>query len=177
MCAACGSVGSSPKQAAQTLFTAMGKGDVATVRKYTYLDKGDKLSDSKLEQGVTDVQVGDETKSDSTGSVNVRFKVAGEQKNLTLDMRKDPDSKQWKADGSQLFVKANADADTVLGGFKIRGEKSPTVLPGTYTARYNGCWYSGTWKEKLTEIGGTHNMTKYRDSLSANDGIKTDGKY
>lgn len=176
MCAACGSVESSPKQTAQTLFTAMSKGDVETVRKYTYLRKGDKLSDSKPEQGVTDVQVDNETKSDSTGSVNVHFKVADKQENLTLSMRKDLNSKLWKADGSQLFVKANADADTVLGGLKIRGEESLTVLPGTYTASYDGGWYSGTWKEKLTELGGTHNMTKNRDGLIANDGIKTDRK-
>lgn len=175
LCAGCGSAESSPKQAAQTLLEAMGKGDTAAVRDHTYLDKGGRLSDSKPDQGITDVQIGDETKNDSTGSVNVKFKVANKQENLTLSMRKDADSKQWKADGSQLFVEASADKGTVLGGRKI-GDKAPLVLPGTYAARYDGSWYSGTWKEKLTELGGTHNMTTNRDGLVANDGIKTDAK-
>lgn len=179
ICAACGSVESSPKQAAQTLFTAMSKGDVETVRKYTYLVKGDKLSTSKPEQGVTDVQVGDEIKNDSTGSVNMRFKVANKQEDLTLSMHKDPDSKLWQADGSQLFVKTTAeDSHHFLGGKHVREEAGDMMLPGVYQAQYHGDWYSGTWKENIVELGKDHylDVQDHEQNLEADDGIKTDAE-
>ncbi|KFI44750.1 hypothetical protein GA0061078_0051 [Bifidobacterium bohemicum] len=178
-CAGCGSAVSSPKQAAQTLLDAMSKGEVDTVRKYTYLDKKGELSNAKPTQGITDVQVGDEAKTDTTGSVNVKFKVAGKQENLTLGLRKDAESDQWKADGKELFVEVGPqDNHHFLGGRHLNEMRDNMLLPGVYKAEYHGGWYSGTWKENVTELGKSHGLDvrNHEQDLEANDGIKTDTK-